>query len=212
MQSALDFDRVLLAMLSEDRKELRARFCAGNDGPDLRQRFTLKLDKPHLFTRLLERQQGICMGQTNQKKIWPMVPDSLKTLISSHYFCAVSLSSATIQWACSSPTVSTRTAISMRNATSVSNACAPKPDTPWRRVVVDKMMTGYLPTVTVRFPPRVPVWQDKDLNHSPNSTETGLSAGVVPSLTNVLSHLVLVLESNALDALVHSIETEVPRL
>ena len=93
MRTALGVDRVMLAFLSRDRRVLAARFSssAQPDPEEALVRLRLPLDKQHLFTRLMQKPQGVWLNPSNRAKVWPLVPPGLHGVLSRHTFLAMSL-------------------------------------------------------------------------------------------------------------------------
>lgn len=91
MHDGLGLNRVVFAMLSPDRQTLSARGIAGSDNDPVFNRFRVALDRPHLFTRLLEKQQAVWINDTNRARFWPLVPADLRRLIRTDAFFAMSV-------------------------------------------------------------------------------------------------------------------------
>jgi len=43
--------------------------------------FSISLDNPHLFSRLLEKKSGVFLNDTNRSKYWGIIPDRIKMLL-----------------------------------------------------------------------------------------------------------------------------------
>lgn len=91
MHDGAGLNRALFAMLSNDRRHLQARFLVGTDSDPYFNRFRIRLDQPHLFTRLMEKPQSIRLHDGNRAKFWGLVPDDIKALIKTNSFCAQSV-------------------------------------------------------------------------------------------------------------------------
>ena len=91
MHDGAGLNRALFAMLNSDRTHLQARFMIGSDNDPAFNRFQISLDKPHLFTRLMEKPQSLRIHDGNRAKFWPLVPEEIKTLIKTNAFCAQSV-------------------------------------------------------------------------------------------------------------------------
>jgi HD-like signal output (HDOD) protein len=90
MHDGAGLNRVVFAMLTPDGKKLQARYMIGSDNDPAFNRFEIVLDKPHLFTRLMEKPQSLWINDGNRQKFWPLVPDIIKLLIKTDTFCAMS--------------------------------------------------------------------------------------------------------------------------
>ena len=91
MHDGAGLNRALFAMLSSDRRHLQARFMVGTDNDPGFSNFRIRLDKPHLFTRLMEKPQSIRIHDGNRAKFWGLVPDEIQSLIKTNSFCAQSV-------------------------------------------------------------------------------------------------------------------------
>ncbi len=91
MHDGAGLNRALFAMLSSDRRYLQARFLIGTDSDPHFNRFRIRLDQPHLFTRLMEKPQSIRIHDGNRERFWGLVPTDVKTLIKTNSFCAQSV-------------------------------------------------------------------------------------------------------------------------
>jgi len=91
MHDGAGLNRALFAMLSTDRSHLQARFIIGSDNDPIFNNFRIRLDKPHLFTRLMEKPQSIRIHDGNRAKFWALVPDEVQALIKTNSFCAQSV-------------------------------------------------------------------------------------------------------------------------
>lgn len=91
LHDGLGLNRVLFALLSRDRSTLQARHLAGADNDPAFSQFRLAMERPHLFSRLLERQQAVWVNHENRDRLWPLVPDAVKKLIHTDTFFAASV-------------------------------------------------------------------------------------------------------------------------
>lgn len=91
LHDGLGLNRVVFAMLSRDRSVLQARYLAGTDNDPAFSQFRLQLDRPHLFKRLLEREQAVWVNETNHAKFWPLVPEPVQRLIQTDTFFSASV-------------------------------------------------------------------------------------------------------------------------
>jgi len=90
MHDGAGLNRVVFTMLTPDRHKLQAKFMIGSDNDPMFNRFEIPLDKPHLFTRLMEKPQSLWINDGNRKNFWPLVPEAIKFLIKTNSFCAMS--------------------------------------------------------------------------------------------------------------------------
>ncbi len=84
--------RVVFALLTADRTQLRARLWLGIDPGDPLAGFVLALKPPHLFTRLLERTQAVWIRESlAQSPLAALLTPDLGAIITSGPFFAMSI-------------------------------------------------------------------------------------------------------------------------
>ena len=82
---------VIFAMLTVEKDAMRIRYATGFP-PDMPTTgITIPLSPPNLFSRLIEKPQGIWLRQGNQNRIWPLVPASVRNLIKVPQMFAMSV-------------------------------------------------------------------------------------------------------------------------
>lgn len=91
LHDGVGLNRVVFAMLTLDHKKLTPHYIIGADNDPHFSRFEIRLDKPHLFTWLLEKPVSLWINDDNRAKYWPLVPDDFKTLIKTNSFFAMSV-------------------------------------------------------------------------------------------------------------------------
>ncbi len=91
MHDGIGLNRVVFCVLNQKREKLVSRYMLGSDNDPVFSRFEILLDKPHLFTRLMEKQVSLWINDDNRKKFWPLMPNDLKTLIKTNSFFAMSI-------------------------------------------------------------------------------------------------------------------------
>lgn len=91
MHDGIGLNRVVFCMLTPKREKLISRYMLGADNDPVFSRFEIALDKPHLFTRLMEKQVSLWVNDNNRKKFWPLMPDETKVLIKTNNFFAMSI-------------------------------------------------------------------------------------------------------------------------
>ena len=91
IHDGIGLNRVVFARLDEESKQLKAEKIIGVDNDPLFSRFEIKLDTPHLFSRLLEKSQAVLINDKNRKKFWPLVPKEFQKLINTNSFIAMSI-------------------------------------------------------------------------------------------------------------------------
>ncbi len=91
MQTTAGVERIMFAMLTPDRKGLRARYVtgAGEDAP--LRRFQLELQPRNLFTLLMAKPQGVWLNADNREKYGPLIPQTLREILHPQSFFASSI-------------------------------------------------------------------------------------------------------------------------
>lgn len=91
IHDGIGLNRVVFATPDGERRALHARAVIGADNDPVFNRFTIKLDKPHLFLRLLDKTQAVCINDETRAKFWPMIPVEFQKLIGTNSFVAMSM-------------------------------------------------------------------------------------------------------------------------
>lgn len=91
MHDGIGLNRVVFALLTQERHQLRARAIAGSDNDPAFNRFLIELGGAHLFTRLMEKPQALWINDTNRVKFWPLVPKPFQRIIRSNSFLVLSI-------------------------------------------------------------------------------------------------------------------------
>ena len=84
-------ERAMFAMLTPDRKSLRARFVLGAEKDAAIKTFQVSLDKRHLFSVLLSKPQSFWMNADNRSKYLPSIPAYLHNTLNTQGFFVTSL-------------------------------------------------------------------------------------------------------------------------
>lgn len=91
MHDGIGLNRVVFALLTQEKQELRARAIAGADNDPVFKRFAIELNGMHLFTRLMEKSQALWINDTNRVKFWPLVPRPFQRIIGCNSFMVLSV-------------------------------------------------------------------------------------------------------------------------
>lgn len=91
MHDGAGLNRVVFARIDHERRMLVGEAARGADNEPIFNRFEVRLDQPHLFTRLLERQQALWLRDDNRAKIWPLVSPEIRRLLGTNSFFAMSV-------------------------------------------------------------------------------------------------------------------------
>jgi HD-like signal output (HDOD) protein len=91
MHDGIGLNRVVFARLDPDRRHLRSSAIVGAENDPVFNRFSINLQPPHLFTRLLDKTQAVCINDDNRDQYWRMVPLEFQKLIGTNSFMAMSV-------------------------------------------------------------------------------------------------------------------------
>jgi hypothetical protein len=91
MHEGLALNRIVFMLLTRDHLHLRARYVHGAPPDSPLQKLEIGLAAPNLFSRLMEKMQGIWLSAANAKTHLPMVPDAIRMQIGEGEFFAMSI-------------------------------------------------------------------------------------------------------------------------
>jgi len=93
LHDGLGLNRVVFALLTKDLTKLEGRYIHGADSDPVFSQFSVKVDLSNkdLFTQLLQKARSVWVSRENNEKIWPLIPESFKTLINTQEFFAMSV-------------------------------------------------------------------------------------------------------------------------
>lgn len=90
MRDKAGMQRLMFAMLSQERKELRGRVVLEETASGLRD-FKAPVDSRNLFALLLAKQNALWINSGNQVKYLPMIPQQTASLVSTRGFFVASI-------------------------------------------------------------------------------------------------------------------------
>lgn len=91
MHDGLGLNRVMFAMLTPDKGQLKSRRILGSDNDPLFNRFAVDLNGHNLFVRLLDKPQAVWLDDNNRAKFFPLIPINLHKLLRNDSFYMMSL-------------------------------------------------------------------------------------------------------------------------
>lgn len=91
MHDGIGLNRVVFAKHDKNTRTLKGVVIVGSSNNSLFNRFEIKQDIPHLFTRLMEKPQAILINDTTRNKFWSLVPKEFARLIGTNSFAAMSV-------------------------------------------------------------------------------------------------------------------------
>jgi hypothetical protein len=91
MHDGLGLNRVVFALITPDKKEMRARFVLGAAKDNPLRGFRVPVGGKHLFAKVLEQPAGIWLNADNQAKLAPMILPETLAMIGPGEFYAMSL-------------------------------------------------------------------------------------------------------------------------
>lgn len=91
MREGIGLNRVVFALLSPDRRSVKAKYVSGvEEGSPLKQ-FQFDLSAGHLFARLMGKMQGVWLNQSNRQTIAPLLTPEILGMIGEGEFFAMSV-------------------------------------------------------------------------------------------------------------------------
>jgi hypothetical protein len=91
LAEGLGMRRILFALLVAGENAIKARFAHGIEAGDPARQLHIKLDEPHLLTRLMLKQQSIWFNASNAANLEPMLPIGFRAQVGNEDFCAMSI-------------------------------------------------------------------------------------------------------------------------
>lgn len=91
MHDGLGLNRVMFAMLTPDKGQLKARRIIGSDNDPLFNRFAVDLNSHNLFVRLLEKPVALWLDDNNRSKFFPLIPINVHKILRNDSFYVMSL-------------------------------------------------------------------------------------------------------------------------
>jgi hypothetical protein len=93
LHSGLGLNRVLFAMTTPDKRQMKSHVSLGIPAEDPLRHFAFNLEARDLFGQLMGKMQGVWLNEGNRAKLWPMVHPTLQKMIGTGDFYAMSLHS-----------------------------------------------------------------------------------------------------------------------
>ncbi|MGM0592975.1 MAG: HDOD domain-containing protein [Pseudomonadota bacterium] len=91
LHEGLGLNRVVFAMLTPDKEQLKARSIVGSENDPLFSRFAVDLASHNLFMRLMEKPQSLWLNDDNRGKFFPLIPIQFHKQIRIDSFFVMSL-------------------------------------------------------------------------------------------------------------------------
>ncbi|MEW5943743.1 MAG: HDOD domain-containing protein [Pseudomonadota bacterium] len=91
MREGLGLSRVLFALLTPDHGRVRTKYILGAEPGSPLRHFEFDLGAPHLFSRLMEKMQGVWFNEANSKTLGPLIRPELRRVIGEGDFFAMSV-------------------------------------------------------------------------------------------------------------------------
>ncbi|HEY3326613.1 MAG TPA: HDOD domain-containing protein [Novimethylophilus sp.] len=92
MRDGIGLKRVVFALLTQDRTELKAKYTFGAEQESPLKSFRFDMRQKHLFSALMGKQQAIWMSDENRIKYAAYLNDEVMKATTGHEFYAMSLS------------------------------------------------------------------------------------------------------------------------
>ncbi|MCW8891679.1 MAG: HDOD domain-containing protein [Sedimenticola sp.] len=84
-------DRVMFAMLTADKTQLKAKFTVGTEKDSPLRSFNHPMGERHLFTLMMKKPQGIWLNRENQGKLTPLISEQSRLALDTRGFYMSSL-------------------------------------------------------------------------------------------------------------------------
>jgi HD-like signal output (HDOD) protein len=91
MREGLGLNRVVFAMITPDKAQLRARGIIGAEDDPQFNRFVIDLEDHNLFVRLLEKPQSLWLDENNRARFLPHIPENFYQQLRNDSFFIMSL-------------------------------------------------------------------------------------------------------------------------
>ncbi len=91
MHEGIGLNRIVFALITRDRTFLKAKYVHGAPPGSPLRHFEADLRTPNLFSRLLEKMQGVWFSETNAKTLAPLIAPEVTKVIGEGEFFAMSL-------------------------------------------------------------------------------------------------------------------------
>ncbi len=91
MHEGIGLDRIVFSLLTRDHVHLKAKYVHGASPGSPLQQFEVNLSIPNLFSRLLEKMQGVWFRAANAATLSPLIPTGMRQIIGDGEFFAMSL-------------------------------------------------------------------------------------------------------------------------
>lgn len=91
MREGIGLNRVVLALMDEDFNALKAKYVVGAEPDSPLRQFHVDMAVPQLFSRLMEKAQGVWFNEANRRALEPIIPERVWGLIGRGEFFAMSV-------------------------------------------------------------------------------------------------------------------------
>jgi monoamine oxidase len=82
---------VVFALITADRSSLKAKYVVGAEPDSPLRQFQIDMTTRHLFSRLMEKVQGIWLSASNRNTLEPMMPFGIRQMLGHGEFFAMSV-------------------------------------------------------------------------------------------------------------------------
>lgn len=91
MREGIGLNRVVFALMTADLSALKAKYVVGAEPNSPLRQFHVDMTAPQLFSRLMEKMQGVWFNESNRRVFEPMIPEQVWELIGRGEFFAMSV-------------------------------------------------------------------------------------------------------------------------
>lgn len=91
MHEGIGLSRVVFALMTADRSALKAKYVIGAEPDSPLRQFQIDMTTRHLFSRLMEKVQGVWFSASNRNTLEPMIPFEVRQMLGQGDFFAMSV-------------------------------------------------------------------------------------------------------------------------
>ncbi len=91
LRESTGVDRVMFAMLTSDKTQLKTKFIVGAEKNSPLRQFSHPMGERHLFTLMMKKPQGIWLNRENQGKLTPLFSEQSRSALDTRGFYMSSL-------------------------------------------------------------------------------------------------------------------------
>ncbi|MDR3413419.1 MAG: hypothetical protein P4L87_21105 [Formivibrio sp.] len=95
LSAGLGMRRIVFAVQAPGQSELRVRYVLGVPTESHLRHLTIKMDGSNIFSRLMEKPQGLWINESNAVRVMPSFPSEFRACYQAEQFCIMSIFAGT---------------------------------------------------------------------------------------------------------------------